>query len=311
MILISFRPYPINRVVAFDSAKGTWAVAHDPQPVPDGSDGGSIWPPVGDALLQEFRVPIAFANVAVGATATSQWMPGEPFHKRLVETGKSLGHFRAVLWQQGESDVIAKTTTEKYVANLRAIRRSASAAWGMEPPWLLAKSTLHPTVYNDPAGEGRIRAAIDVLTARPGFQAGPDTDKLDGLNRGDAKSRRHFSALGQKNAAAMWVEGIAKNLKSRRKLEEALPDLHLLSPAWASPMVYRESSVLLQMEPAGPIVARLGFPAAENPASGPRRHAKCFPSIGTNSRSWPGRASRSRTSPPFGKRYFATSTIWI
>ncbi len=254
---------PTKRVVAFDSAKGTWAVAHDPQPVPDGSDGGSIWPPLGDALLQEFRVPIAFANVAVGATATSQWMSGEPLHKRLIETGKTLGHFRAVLWQQGESDVIAKTTTEKYVANLRAIRRTASAAWGMEPPWLLAKSTLHPTVYNDPAGEGRIRAAIDVLTARPGFQAGPDTDKLDGLNRGDAKSRRHFSALGQKNAAAMWVEVIAKNLKSRRKLEEALPDLHLLSPAWASPMVYRESSVLLQMKPDGPIVARLGFPAAE------------------------------------------------
>ena len=254
---------PANRVVAFDTAKGTWAVAHDPQPVPDGSDGGSIWPPVGDALLQEFRVPIAFANVAVGGTATSQWMPGEPLHKRLVETGKTLGHFRAVLWQQGESDVIAKTTTEKYVANLRAIRRTASAAWRTQPPWLLAKSTLHPTVYNDPAGEGRIRAAIDELTSRPGFQAGPDTDKLDGLNRGDAKSRRHFSALGQKNAAAMWVEVIAKTLKARRKLEETLPDVYLLSPAWASPMVYRESSVLLQMKPDGPIVARLGFPAAE------------------------------------------------
>ena len=29
---------PTTRVVAFDSAKGTWAVAHDPQPVPDGSN---------------------------------------------------------------------------------------------------------------------------------------------------------------------------------------------------------------------------------------------------------------------------------
>ena len=254
---------PRHRVVAFDSAKGTWGVAHDPQPVADGSVGGSIWPPVGDALVKEFRVPVAFANVAIGGTATSQWMPGEPLHKRLVETGKTLGSFRAVLWQQGESDVIAKTTTEKYAANMRAIRHAAATAWGTQPPWLLAKSTLHPTVYNDPAGEGRIRKAIDELTARPGFQPGPDTDKLDGLHRGDAKSRRHFSALGQKKAAEMWVEVIAKNLKSQRKLEETLPDLHLLSPAWASPIVYRESSILLQEKPDGAIVARLGFPAAE------------------------------------------------
>ena len=36
-------------------------------------------------------------------------------------------------------------------------------AWGFEPPWLLAKSTHHPTVYHDPAGEGCIRNAIDEL----------------------------------------------------------------------------------------------------------------------------------------------------
>ena len=66
---------PQKRDVAFDAAKGTWGVANDPQPVPDGSTGGSIWPPVGDALVKEFGVPVAFANVAVGATATSQWMP--------------------------------------------------------------------------------------------------------------------------------------------------------------------------------------------------------------------------------------------
>jgi len=63
---------PQKRVVAFDTAKGTWVVANDPQPAPDGSKDGSIWPPVGDALVKEFGVPVAFANVAVGATATSQ-----------------------------------------------------------------------------------------------------------------------------------------------------------------------------------------------------------------------------------------------
>ena len=195
---------PHGRVVAFDSAKGTWGIAHDPQPAPDNSDGGSIWPPLGDALAKELRVPIGFANVAVGATSSQQWMPEGQLHPRLMKTGQTLGRFRAVLWQQGESDVIAKTTAEKYVANLKAIRENAAKAWGFEPPWLLAKSTHHPTVYNDPAGEGRIRAAIDELVKLPSFRAGPDTDTLTGENRGDAKSRRHFSGIGQRRAAAMW-----------------------------------------------------------------------------------------------------------
>ncbi|AMV25065.1 GDSL-like Lipase/Acylhydrolase [Gemmata sp. SH-PL17] len=265
---------PQKRVVAWNAAKSTWGVANDPQPVPDSSTDGSIWPPVGDALVKEFGVPVAFANVAVGATATSQWAPDGVLHRRLVETGKTLGTFRAVLWQQGESDVIAKTTTEKYVANVRAIRHAAATAWGIQPPWLLAKSTHHPTVYTDPEGESRVRKAIDELVARPGFQPGPDTDTLTGKYRGGAGSRRHFSALGQAKAAEMWADVLKKNLLAPHKVEEALADLHLLAPAWTSPIVHRESSVLLQTKDEGPITARLAFPAAEvlEIATADRRH---------------------------------------
>ncbi len=199
---------PRGRVVAFDSAKNSWQVANDPQPAGDNSDGGSIWPPLGDALAKELRVPIGFANVAVGGTSSMQWMPDDKLHARLTEVGKTLGRFRAVLWQQGESDVIAKTSSEKYVANLVTIRSAAAKVWEFEPPWLLAKSTLHPTVYNDADGEGRIRAGIDELLKRPGFRAGPDTDTLKGEHRGDAKSHRHFSGLGQRRAAEMWLTAI-------------------------------------------------------------------------------------------------------
>ena len=204
---------PPGRVVAFDSANNSWRVAHDPQPTGDASDGGSIWPPLGDALAKELVVPIAFANVAVGATSSTQWMPEVELHNRLTQVGKTLGRFRAVLWQQGESDVIAKTSTEKYVTNLQTIRMTAAKSWGFEPPWLLAKSTHHPTVYNDVEGEGRIRAAIDELTAKhPGFRPGPDTDALQGEHRGDAKSRRHFSGIGQRRAAELWFAAIRKEL---------------------------------------------------------------------------------------------------
>ncbi len=197
-----------QRVVAYDCAKGTWRAANDPQPVADGSDGGSIWPPLGDALAKELGVPVAFANVAWGGTSSQQWMPEGDLHKRLVQVGQTLGRFRAVLWQQGESDVIAKTTAETYISNILAIRTTAADAWDFEPPWLLAKSTLHPTVYNDPEGEGRIRGAIDSLSQLKGFRPGPDTDTLKVENRGDATTRRHFSGVGQKNAAQMWQAAI-------------------------------------------------------------------------------------------------------
>lgn len=201
-----------GRVVAFNAANETWRIANDPQPAPDGSDGGSIWPPLGDALANELRVPIGFANVAVGGTSSMQWMPEGQLHPRLIKAGQTLGSFRAVLWQQGESDVIAKTTIDQYVANVQTIRDTAIKGWGFDRPWLLAKSTHHPTVYNNPEGEGRIRSAVDELLKRPGFRPGPDTDTLQGENRGDAKSRRHFSAIGQQRASQMWLAAIRREV---------------------------------------------------------------------------------------------------
>ena len=203
---------PQQRVVAFDSAKQSWAVANDPQPVFDGSDGGSIWPPLGDALAKELEVPIGFANVAIGGSSSAQWLPEGDMLPRLINAGKTLGSFRAVLWQQGESDVITKNPTAGYVANINKIRDTAANAWGDSPPWLLAKSTHHPTVYNDPEGEGRIRAGIDELTKQTAFLPGPDTDTLTGDNRGDINSRRHFTGLGQRRAADMWLTSIRQEL---------------------------------------------------------------------------------------------------
>ena len=256
---------PRKRVAARDWATGAWRVANDPQPAPDGSDGGSIWPAVGDELAARLGVPIGFANVAWGGTSSAQWQPGTELHDRLVATGKSLGRFRAVLWQQGESDVINHTSTDDYVAAMERIRAGAVRAWGFEPAWLCAKSTHHPTVYNDPEGEGRIRGAVDRLVLMPGFGLGPDTDALQGDSRGDVNSRRHFSAIGQKRAAALWAGVLFERLATIPKGVEAasflLADLHLLEPAWKSDIVWRESSVLRAASAAEPASARLAFPA--------------------------------------------------
>ena len=243
-------------------------LANDPQPVLDRSDGGSIWPAVGDSLVSILQVPIGFANVAVGGTSSTQWSPDGLLHPRLVQAGKELGAFRAVFWQQGESDVIEKATSEAYMQRLLKIRESAETEWGTKrKPWFLAKSTLHPTVYNDPLSEHRIRSAIDELIERHEFDREPDTDMLANENRGPVGSRRHFNALGQRNAAAMWFATLLNFLQQPTAPHvaaiEALADMHLLEPAWSSRIVHRESSIMMQLEKDGPIVARLAYPASE------------------------------------------------
>ena len=92
------------------------------------------------------------------------------------------------------------------------IREAAAREWKFEPTWLLAKSTLHPTVYNEPLAEERIRMAIGQLWKRPYFAPGPDTDLLGGENRGDANSRRHFSGIGQRRAALLWFVALWNEL---------------------------------------------------------------------------------------------------
>lgn len=195
-----------RRVAAFDVDAGRWRLADDPQPAPDRSDGGSIWPPVGDRLAAALDVPVGFVNVAVGATSTRNWAPDGPLSARLQRAGQMAGPFRAVLWQQGESDVIEQTATDEYVARLQAIRAAAIEAWAFDPIWLCAFSTHHPTVYRDPDGEGRIRTAIERVSRLPGFGSGPDTDTLQGADRGGPGSRRHFSPQGQRRAAALWSD---------------------------------------------------------------------------------------------------------
>jgi hypothetical protein len=203
---------PSQAVSTYDWGTKSWRVGNDPPP--HNGDGGSIWPPLGDMLAPTLRVPVAFVNVSVGATSTAKWMPGGPLHQRLCSVGREIGPFRAVLWQQGESDVIEKTPTETYVKNMREIRDGACEAWRFEPPWFLAKSTLHPTVYNDPLEERRIRMGTDQLWKQSGFRPGPDTDLLGGDNRGDAKSKRHFSAIGQRRAALLWFAVLWNELQT-------------------------------------------------------------------------------------------------
>lgn len=203
---------PESRVVAYDVLKREWRIANDPQP--HAGPGGTIWLSMCNALLPVLEVPIGLVNVAVTTTSSSQWLPGSELYRKLADAGNAAGLFRFVLWQQGESDVIKKVPTSEYAKNMISVRRELEKHWRFQPPWLLAKSTLHPTVYNDPLHENKIRAAISLLWQQRGFRRGPDTDLLAGENRGGPETRRHFSAAGQKRAGLMWFASVWNELQT-------------------------------------------------------------------------------------------------
>lgn len=209
---------PQKRVACLDPKTGAWRVADDPQPgASNYKGGGTIWPAFGDGLVKQLKVPVGFANVAWQGTASSQWMPKGNLHNNMVAAARRLADFRAVLWQQGESDVIGGVAEDTYVANITAIRAALAKEVGDDFVWMPAKSTIHPNVYNNPKGEAVIRGAVGKLWKTRGFFPGPDTDTLTGDNRGGPSSCSHFSAKGQRNAAAMWVEAVGRLLKEGRK----------------------------------------------------------------------------------------------
>lgn len=195
-----------QRVAVYDWANEYWIEAHDPEP--NVGDSGTIWPPMCNALLPFVQVPIGLINVAVGATASRQWLPGEQLFANLLKAGRDARMFRAVLWQQGESDVIEKTSVETYIANLVAIRSTLMNECGQDVPWMLAKSTLDPTGCVDPEQEKCIREAISRLWMMPGFAPGPDTDILGDENRADRDHGSHLTEIGQVRAGLMWFAAI-------------------------------------------------------------------------------------------------------
>ncbi len=223
-----------DRVVNFDGTQ--WHLATDPQPGASGR-GGSFVPPLGDALAEQYDVPIGFITCGIGATSVREWLPkdsifpnpptiesrverlsdgqwasnGEAF-AMFVTRLKSLGPngFRAVLWHQGESDANQKDPTRTlsgklYRDYLEQIIRQSRREIGWEIPWLVAQVS-----YHAPGDEASpdIREAQASLWRDGIALEGPDSDALkDELRQANGKGV-HFSGEGLRQHAAKWAEKI-------------------------------------------------------------------------------------------------------
>ncbi len=234
-----------KRVSSFNGQR--WQIANDPQPGASGN-GGSFMPPLGDALVDRFDVPVGFVACGIGASSVREWLPkGETFpnpptiearvvklaesswasngdaYAMLVKRMKEIGPngFRAVLWHQGESDANQRDTTRTlpgklYREYLEKVIRSTRRDIGLEMPWFVAQVSYH--VPGDESSPD-IRAAQASLWRDGIAMEGPDSDALKGdLRENDGKGV-HFSGRGLVEHSAKWAEKLVPWLEMQLKAD--------------------------------------------------------------------------------------------
>jgi serine/threonine protein kinase len=197
-----------GKVASFDGE--TWRPADDPQlGVHDGSQGGSCWPPFGDALFDKFHVPVGIASAGHSGSSVNDWRPGSEYFKWLLTRVHQLGPqgFRAVLWHQGESDT--EMPPDEYARKMTNLIQASHRLAGWDFPWFVARVS-----YHNPQNVmfARVRDGQKKLWDAKVALEGPDTDLLTGDNRDNNGQGIHFSAKGNRAHGRMWAEKVGAYL---------------------------------------------------------------------------------------------------
>lgn len=199
-----------ERVVYFDGK--SYVPAQDPIPGGFGG-GGTPWPILGDLLAKQWNVPICFRSSTLTFTPVSLWLPGARHnqYRTLVERVKQFGAHgvRAVLWHQGESDSLAKTSAEQYRARLTQVIQSMRKEIGYDVDWFVAQASFHPgstKQQEKPVAEGQKRIGASKV-AFPG----PTTDDL--LGKEYRHDGVHFTEKGLQVHAQRWRMSITRQYR--------------------------------------------------------------------------------------------------
>jgi hypothetical protein len=243
--------------------------------------GGGPWPAFASRLAERLHLPVAVVQIGCGETTSADWLPGEPMqpspdlakityqpemglwvyngvvypecgadthtpgglYNRLATTAKLLNGFRAMLWDQGESDMFNITFTRyfahwqvpqqpgDYFKHIAAIIAQLNQDTGHKVPWLVAQASYMGGWEVDPATclpNGKPPQYQDVmapiiadqraLVAKGLALAGPSTDLLVGpIPHNAGKTYRyagpmgrcsHFSNAGLSAVGDAWQEAV-------------------------------------------------------------------------------------------------------
>lgn len=177
-------------------------------------EGGSVWNIVADKMIEEkMAKSVTIIPIGVGGVEIAAWAKGGFLHEKLISTVEQIKEKGIkpdyILWHQGESDNIAGTSTEEYIARFETIREVFRSR-GIKAPIVIAIVSYHPNlVEKDNGFNENIRKAQKQLSEKyDDIFIGPDTDNLDKVyQRADGI---HFSTVGQKEHAEGWIEAIKK-----------------------------------------------------------------------------------------------------
>jgi hypothetical protein len=202
-----------ERVVYFDG-KG-FVPAQDPIPGGCGG-GGSPWPLLGERIAASQQVPVCFRSASLNWTEVAAWLPPDTeLYKNLASCVKAFGNdgVRAVLWHQGESDTLVKTSAETYCERITTIVAALNKDAGYQLPWLVAKASFHPG--SQAPEQAEVAKGQQLLWTRKICLQGPATDDLLGPEyRHDGV---HFNQKGLAKHADRWFDALSSGLgwKSR------------------------------------------------------------------------------------------------
>lgn len=177
-------------------------------------EGGSVWGIVADGLIdKKLAERVTVVPIGVGGVEIGAWAKGGNLHELLCSTVRQLVekkvHVDYICWHQGESDNIRNTSTEEYISQFLTIREVFRSN-GIDAPIIVAVASYHPDCIDENFGcSDDIRnAQIRLAEEYDDIYLGPDTDQLNQLyQRADGV---HFSYLGQKEHARLWVESVLR-----------------------------------------------------------------------------------------------------
>lgn len=198
-----------DRVVYFNGQ--AFVPAEDPIPGGFGG-GGSPWALLGDQIVAATGVPVCFRSVTLDYSPVKDWLPRaekpkQPYYKTMIERSRWFGKngVRAVLWHQGESDTLEKTSAQEYADRLTLVIQSMRKDLGYDVDWFVAGASFH-TGSTKAAQEEVARGQQLLWKAKVAFKGPVTDDLLKGYRSADGV---HFSEKGLEAHAARWFEALA------------------------------------------------------------------------------------------------------
>jgi hypothetical protein len=202
-----------ERVVYFDG-KG-FVPAQDPIPGGCGG-GGSPWALLGDRIAASQQVPVCFRSASLNWTEVAAWLPpSTELYKNLSSCVRVFGKdgVRAVLWHQGESDTLVKTSAETYCERIKTIVEALNKDAGYQLPWLVAKASFHPG--SQTPEQAAVAKGQQLLWTKKICCQGPVTDDLLGPEyRHDGV---HFNQQGLEQHAQRWFDALNRAFRWKNR----------------------------------------------------------------------------------------------